>query len=117
LLKDRGGRVFAKLLHTLDAVRILGKREKETGEKFLIPLYPPWIFDYLGYDTRKDAPHVHVPVFVISAGGDLVVASPDVHEDLARRFPDAVHAIIPHASHTFHEHEAALADTITAWLT
>ncbi len=114
---DRSGKFLKKIRFTAKVVSILSKRQKENGEKFLMPLYPPWIFDFLKYDTRKDAPSVAVPVLVVSAGDDLVVAAPTVHEALTGLFPQATHVIIPHASHIFLEHERELADTITQWLT
>ncbi len=117
LLNDRGARFLRKLGYMMKVVRILTKRQKETGEKFLLSLYPPWLFDYLKYDVRKDVPAIDIPVLIVSAGDDMVVAGPGAHGALTQSFAHAVHEIIPDASHIFHEHEAALADTITTWLT
>lgn len=117
LLKDRGERMLRKILYVSKVVKILAKRQKETGERFLLSLYPPWLFDYLKYDIRKDVPYIDVPVLIVSAGDDMVVAGPGAHGALTQSFANAVHEIIPEASHIFHEHEAALADTITTWLT
>ena len=113
---DRSDRLMSRVRWTAKVVKVVKNKERTTGEKFFNPLYPPWILDYFKYDTRKDAPHVHVPALVISAGDDLIVAGPEAQTALTALFPDAKQVIIPHASHIFHEHEKELADTIKVWL-
>ncbi|MEK7201744.1 MAG: alpha/beta fold hydrolase [Patescibacteria group bacterium] len=113
---DRSDRMIDRIRWTMKVVRIVKKKEQEIGEKFFNPLYPPWILDYFKYDTRKDAPHVHVPALIVSAGDDLIVAGPKAQAALTRLFPDATQVVVPHASHIFHEHEKELTDTITQWL-
>jgi pimeloyl-ACP methyl ester carboxylesterase len=76
----------------------------------------PWLFDFMGYDGYRSAPHVSVPTLVISAGYDDLVGREKVHARLAKRLPNAVHESIPGAPHTFRGHESAVAATITAWL-
>jgi pimeloyl-ACP methyl ester carboxylesterase len=114
---DRSDRVLSRVRWTATLVRLIKEKERRTGEKFFNPLYPPWILDFFKYDTRKDAPYVSVPVLVVSAGDDLVVAGPQRQAALSARFPNATQVVVPGASHTFHEHEEELADTITTWLT
>lgn len=114
---DRSDNILRRIQWTMKVVKTVKEKERKTGEKFFNPLYPPWILDYFKYDTRKDAPHVHVPALIVSAGDDLIVAGPEAQTALTALFPDAKQVIIPHASHIFHKHEKELADTIRTWLT
>ena len=114
---DRSDRIVSRIRWTAKVVQIVKKKERATGEKFFNPLYPPWILDYFKYDTRKDAPHVHLPTLIISAGDDLIVAGPAAQATLTALFPNARQKVVPHASHIFDKHEEELADTIKEWLT
>lgn len=115
--KDRSKDLAKRVRYMLTHLKRLQAKQRETGEKFILPIYPAWIMDYFKYDIRKDAPCVTKPVCMISAGDDLIVSGPKEHEVLAKLFPDVSHMVIEGASHTFSEHEAALAATIRQWLT
>lgn len=104
-----------KFLHRMRFLREQVRHMQKKG--VLMPIYPPWLIDYLRYDTRKDAPHISCPVFMISAGNDLTVASIEEQRKLVHLFPHITYAEIDGASHIFHEHERELADTIKQWHT
>lgn len=116
-LTDSTGRIRERIRTAVRRMRRLKELEEEMGERFVLPLYPPWVFDYLKYDTRRDALQVEIPVLIISAGEDEIVAGPRAHEHLANMFTQAEHVVIPNARHLFDEHEDELAATISAWLT
>lgn len=116
-MKDHSGQFLKKMRFNVRHAREVSKREQSDGEKYFMPLYPRFIFDFFAYDSRKDAPSIACPVLIVSAGDDLVVAKPAEHERLAKRFKQAEHVTIDGASHIFDTHERELADTIKQWLT
>lgn len=115
--RDRTDKFMHRIRFVTNGVAARKRAEKEGGEKLVMPLYLPWILDYLRYDTFVDAAHVTVPTLVISAEKDLAVAGPEIHAALTKRFKNATQVVIGDADHVFGAHEQELADTIKQWLT
>ena len=82
-----------------------------------LPLDRKWLFDFMKFDSTRDAPYISAPTLIISASKDSSIVSPRAQSKLAQWFPNALHVVIPDSGHVFWKHERKLADTITQWLT
>jgi pimeloyl-ACP methyl ester carboxylesterase len=81
-----------------------------------LPLDRKWLFDFLKFDSKRDAPYISAPTLIVSASKDTSLLSAKAHFALARWFPNATNIVIPGAGHVFWKHERKLADTIIKWL-
>lgn len=81
------------------------------------PLPHAWLEDLRRFDGQASAARIGADTLVVAAGNDGLVGTEATHRSYAAAFPNARFVLLPGASHTFHPHEAALADTIRQWLT
>ncbi len=97
---------------------LLRNKNKTPGpDHSKLPLDKGFVWDFMKFDSKRDASYIATPTLVISASRDSSVTSPKAQYELAQRFPNATSVVIPGAGHVFWKHEHKLADTILAWLT
>jgi pimeloyl-ACP methyl ester carboxylesterase len=97
---------------------IIGNKNKTPGPNHSkLALDRTWLFDFMKFNGKKDAPYISAPTLIVSASKDSSIVSPKAHYSLAKWFPNATNIVIPGAGHVFWKHERKLADTIAKWLT
>ncbi len=95
----------------------LNKNKTPGPDHKWLPLDKTWLFDFMKFNSKRDAPYISAPTLIVSASKDDSLLSAKAHFSLGKWFPNATNVVIPGANHVFWKYERKLADTILEWLT